>query len=246
MTKEAAAAPLAAASSPAHPSLQGFVYRKERMRRPLCAARQMLYIDSMAFLNLRDKNLDGGTQAAEGMRRRRFTVAELEAMVAAGILGEDERIELIGGEVVPMSPKGNRHEILKAALTLYWAKRLPDALRFVTETTFRLAPDTYLEPDFVFYDKATGIRGLNQKTAHFVVEIADSSFAYDIGRKAALYASFGIPELWLIHAARFETRIHREPAEAGYRRAADLAAGLELAPLFAPELAVTLSGLELN
>ena len=56
------------------------------------------------------------TQAAEGLPRRRFTVAELEAMVAAGILDQDERIELIGGEVVPMSPKGNHHEILKAAL----------------------------------------------------------------------------------------------------------------------------------
>ncbi len=127
----------------------------------------------MTFLNLREKNLDRATQAAEGLPRRRWTVAELEAMVAAGILDEDERIELIGGEVVPMSPKGNHHEILKHALMHYWARRLPDRLTFVPETTFRLTPDTYLEPDFVFYDKATGIRGLNQRTAHFVVEIAD-------------------------------------------------------------------------
>ena len=46
------------------------------------------------------------TQAAEGLVRRRWTVAEIEAMVAAGILGEHERFELIGGEVVPMSPRG--------------------------------------------------------------------------------------------------------------------------------------------
>jgi Putative restriction endonuclease len=50
------------------------------------------------------------TTAAEGLPRRRFTVAELEQMVAAGILDEDERIELIGGEIVPMSPKGDQHE----------------------------------------------------------------------------------------------------------------------------------------
>ena len=49
------------------------------------------------------------TTAAEGLPRRRFTVAEIEAMTAAGILDEDERIELIGGEIVPMLPKGNRH-----------------------------------------------------------------------------------------------------------------------------------------
>lgn len=127
----------------------------------------------MAFLNLRDKNLDIATQAAEGMPRRRFTVGELEAMVAAGIFDEDERIELIGGDVVPMSPKGDHHEMLKVALIFHWARRLPDRLTFVTETTFRLTPDTYLEPDFVFYDRETGIRGLNQKTAYLVVEIAD-------------------------------------------------------------------------
>ena len=180
------------------------------------------------------------------MVRRRFTVTELEAMVAAGIIEEDERIELIGGEVVPMSPKGNHHEILKHALIHYWAKRVPDHLTFTTETTFRLTPDTYLEPDFVFYGKATGIRGLKPETAHFVVEIGDTSYAYDIGRKAALYASFGIPELWVIHAVRLETRIHRNPSLTGYQSMIDLPSDQLLAPAFAPELAVTLSQLELN
>ena len=56
------------------------------------------------------------TSAAEGLPRRRFTVAEVEAMVAAGVMEEDERVELIGGELVPMSPKGNRHEVVKIAL----------------------------------------------------------------------------------------------------------------------------------
>src|SRR3954471_14257966 len=96
------------------------------------------------------------TTAAEGLPRRRFTVAELERMTAAGILEEDERIELIGGEIVPMSPKGNQHEILKAALHHYWVPKLPPHLRLVTETTFRLTLDTYLEPDFVFFPKVTG------------------------------------------------------------------------------------------
>src|SRR5262245_13639435 len=90
------------------------------------------------------------TNAAEGLPRRRFTVAELEAMTAAGILDEDERIELIGGEIVPMSPKGNQDEILKTALTYHWVRASPAHLQFTTETTFRLSADTYLEPDFVF------------------------------------------------------------------------------------------------
>ena len=107
------------------------------------------------------------TRAAEGLPRRRVTVAELGQMAAAGILGEDERIELIGGEVVPMSAKGSHHEILKTALS--------GDLLFTTETTFRLSAHTYLEPDFVFYPKAAGWQGLSAATARLVVEIADTS-----------------------------------------------------------------------
>src|SRR5262249_15050062 len=91
----------------------------------------------------------GTTTAAEGLPRRRFSLDELYQMVAAGILHEDERIELIGGEIVPMSPKGRHHEILKNALMLHWARVLPDDLLFSIETTFRLSLDSYLEPDIV-------------------------------------------------------------------------------------------------
>lgn len=52
------------------------------------------------------------TMAAEGLPRRRFTVAEVEAMVAVGVMDEDERVELIGGELVPMSPQGNDRDRL--------------------------------------------------------------------------------------------------------------------------------------
>jgi len=167
-------------------------------------------------------------------------------MAAAGILQEDERIELIGGEIVPMSPKGNRHEIVKSALNLYWARRLPADLMFTTETTFRLSTDTFLEPDFVFYPKAKGWEGLSAETAMLVVEIADTSLGYDLGRKAGLYAAFGIAELWVINAASLETRIHREPTPTGYRSAVDLPASQRLVPELATALAVTLSELELH
>jgi Uma2 family endonuclease len=193
-----------------------------------------------------DTPRDRTTQAAEGMLRRRFTVEELEAMVTAGILGEDERIELIGGEVVPMSPKGNQHEVLKVALNRYWSKRIPDRLVLAQETTFRLTPDTYVEPDFIFFDSKTQLKDLNADNGLFVVEIADSSFAYDIGRKAALYASFSIPELWVIHAVRLETRVHRKPSLTGYQSMLDLPSDQLLVPACSEELAITLSNLQLN
>lgn len=185
------------------------------------------------------------TTAADGLPRRRFTVAELEQMVAAGILDEDERIELIGGEVVPMSPKGRRHEIIKVALNRFWVPRLPADLQLATETTLRLGPDTYLEPDFVFYPTAIGLRGLGAETALLVVEIADSSLGYDLGRKAGLYAGFGIAELWVIDAVRLTARIHRRPAPDGYHTLIECAPDETLVPDAMPALAVTLGELPL-
>ncbi len=88
------------------------------------------------------------TRAAESLPRRRFTVAEVETMVEAGVLDEDERLELIGGELVPMSPRGGRHELIMSALAYHWGRACPETCRLIGETTFRLSDDTYLEPDF--------------------------------------------------------------------------------------------------
>ncbi len=187
------------------------------------------------------------TSAAEGLPRRRFTVAEVEAMVAAGVMEEDERVELIGGELVPMSPKGRRHETVKIALVDRWIRARPENCTVAQGTTFGLSEDTYLEPDVVIYPRATGLAGLAGATVLLVVEIADSSLRYDVGRKAALYASFGIRELWVIDAVRLTTRIFREPGSDGYRDMRDLAASDPLVPLLAPEaFGLRLDELELS
>jgi Uma2 family endonuclease len=187
------------------------------------------------------------TSAAEGLPRRRFTVAEVEAMVAAGVMEENERVELIGGELVPMSPKGIRHEVVKSALVDFWIRSRPDDCRLTQETTFRLSEDTYLEPDVVIYPRATGIRGLSANNVLLVVEIADSSLRYDIGRKAALYAGFGIRELWVMDAVGLTTRVFREPAADGYRKAIDFRPTDRLTPMIAPEaFALRLDELDLS
>src|SRR5580704_12083596 len=186
------------------------------------------------------------TSAAEGLPRRRFTVAEVEAMVAAGVMEEDERVELIGGELVPMSPKGSRHEVVKAALNDRWCRARPDSCRLVPETTFRLSEDTYLEPDFVIFPRESGLKGLSQSTVLLVVEVADSSKRYDMGRKAKLYAAFGLRELWVIDAVKLTVRMFRAPTADGYGETLDFGAADSLVPLFAPvEFALRLDELEL-
>jgi Uma2 family endonuclease len=192
----------------------------------------------------RSPELPLGTQAAEGLTRRRWSVAEIEAMTRAGVLDEDERFELIGGEIVPMNAKGIRHELIKNALMLHWAQRLPKEFRFALETTFRMSEDTFVEPDFVFYRTVDGLAQLNPRTALLAVEVADSSLAYDLGRKARIYANFGVPEVWVIEAVTLISHIHRRPGLNGYAEIRQVLGKETLVPAFTPQLSVVLAELD--
>jgi Uma2 family endonuclease len=84
------------------------------------------------------------------------------------------------------------------------------------ETTFRLDEDAFLEPDFIFYRTSTGLVNLRPENALLTIELSDSSLEYDLGRKARLYVSFGIRELWVVDAVKLVTHIHRRPGIEGY------------------------------
>lgn len=194
---------------------------------------------------LRRPDLTMTTQAAEGLMRRRWSAAEIEAIVKAGILAEDERFELIGGEIVPMAPKGIRHERVKGTLAKYWYQRLPDNVELIQETTFHLDEDTFVEPDFVFFKKADGLANLKPETCLLAVEVADSSLPYDLHRKTQLYAVFGIREVWVVNAQTLVTHVHRRPGIDGYQEKPEIAPDQALVPDFAPALTVTLGALQL-
>lgn len=196
-------------------------------------------------IQLRPPGLSYVTQAAEGLQRRRWTVAEIEAMVVAGIIDEDERFELIDGDVVPMSPKGIRHEVIKVSLNKWWMRRLPDGFEYAQETTFRLNSSGFLEPDFVFFSSETRLKDLKPSNTLLAVEVADSSLRYDTGRKAMLYATHGVVELWAISAETLQTHIFTKPTAEGYMERKLVEPTEVLAPSFAPEIAVKLVELPL-
>jgi Uma2 family endonuclease len=186
------------------------------------------------------------TQAAEGLPRRRWSVAEIQAMVAEGIILEDERFELIGGEVVPLSPKGNRHEVVKAALQQYWFPRIVGTpVNLITETTLYISDDEFFEPDFLFWPRSIPLKDVTAASALLIVEVADSSLRYDLGTKAGIYARLGLAELWVINADTLATTVHRKPAPTGYAETPELAPSELLEPALAPHLAVSLGALTL-
>jgi Uma2 family endonuclease len=206
----------------------------------------MSSIDPSAFAEESEPRRRRTTMAAEGLPRFALTVDDVYKMVEAGILHEDDRVELIEGELVPMSPKGNRHEMLKAQLNIFFARHVPRGVTFVPETTFRLSERTYLEPDFVFYREEQPLAELNGPNALLVVEVADSSLSYDRGRKARLYASYGVRELWVIDAVKLVTFIYRDPEGGFVEPAAEKSAEERLEAELIPAFGLALGGLTLR
>jgi Uma2 family endonuclease len=186
------------------------------------------------------------TQAAEGVPRLRWTLAEFERLTELGIFTEDDRIELIGGELVPMSPKGNRHENVKAALADWMYRRLPEGLLLTMELGWRPNDNTYLEPDILIYERVADLSRVAPSEVQLVVEIAVSSLAYDTGRKSQVYAALGVTEYWVINAVTLDTRIHHEPSTEGYRQVSELPRTEILKPLRVTPIAVRLADLRIE
>ncbi|MCW5696488.1 MAG: Uma2 family endonuclease [Bauldia sp.] len=184
------------------------------------------------------------THKAEGLERRAFTIADVERMVEAGIISPDERLEILGGEIVPMSPKGSRHELIKNAINRQWGVRCPQRFGFVPETGLRLSSDTYLEPDFIVYELAVGLIAVKGPNVLLAVEVADASLGYDLGRKPAIYAEFGVHELWVIDAVARKVHVFRGVGPTGYAERSTVAASDRVVPAVAPEaFAITLDAL---
>jgi Uma2 family endonuclease len=197
--------------------------------------------------HLRPAPFRATTQAAEGLPRRRWSVAEIQEMVAKGIILEDERFEMIGGEVVPMSPKGNRHELVKTALQQYWFPRIVGSpINLITETTLYVAKDEFFEPDFLFWPRSIALKDVTAATALLIVEVADTSLRYDLGTKADIYARLDLCEVWVINAETLVTTTHRAPQPTRYANVENRQPNERIAPIRAPSLAVTLGTLDLG
>jgi Uma2 family endonuclease len=186
------------------------------------------------------------TQAAEGLPRRAWTVAEIEAMVAAGILDEDERIELIGGEVVPMLPKGGRHEMVKLELNQHFQSIRPDDLYIAQETTLRLDEKSFLEPDFCVFPRSVFPGDLRGHHVLLAIEVADTSLGYDLSRKVGVYQGHGIPEVWVVDANSLVTHVFQSLGAEGYRMRFEAGPEREIAAVQAPAVTMCLGALGLK
>jgi Uma2 family endonuclease len=186
------------------------------------------------------------TQAAEGLPRWRWTTAELIRLTELGVLRAEDKFAQIGGEIVPMSPTERRHEVVREELERMLRDRRAGDIRVVAALQFNLADDTYCEPDILVRPAAIKTYDLRGPDALLVIEIAATSLDYELESKAALYASHGVREYWVVDAATLATSVHRDSRADGYASKVEVPATDLLTPHLEPALAVRLADLDLD
>ena len=98
------------------------------------------------------------TRAADGLSRRAFSAEDVRRMVDAGILNEDDRIELVEGDLVVMAAKGYAHDYLKSMLNVAIVRALPDDLMMGVAMTVQFADRTLLEPDIAVFARSSWVK----------------------------------------------------------------------------------------
>lgn len=174
---------------------------------------------------------------------RRFTVDEYYRMAEAGILGLDERVELLDGEIFTMAAMGSPHASRIRFIEGWFEARLAGRALKSIQLPVRLDDGSEPEPDFALLVPRDDL----YESAHpgpsdvlLIIEIADTSLAYD-RRKLALYAAAGIPDVWIFDLRRRRALVHRDPQGSRYRTIENVARGGTLSPLAFPDLILPVS-----
>ena len=175
--------------------------------------------------------------------RRRFTVDEYFTLAEAGILRKEERVELIDGEIIVMSPINDPHR-----QSVNWVGRLltiplGDRAMVQVQATVVLNDATAPEPDIA----VIRLRSINDlvtvtpEEIYFLVEVADSSLAFDRGTKLARYAAAGIPEVWIANLVDTQVEAHSNPVDGVYQNTVIIHAGATISPQAFPDVTLAVS-----
>lgn len=154
------------------------------------------------------------------VEKRLITADEFLRMAEVGILGEDEHLELIDGEIVKMSPSGKRHGVVVAKLALMFGRSVADYQAFLwVQSTTRLAIDFVPEPDLAVLrpETAETADDISASDVLLIVEAADTSLPFDRKIKLPLYAEAGIPEVWIVNIPQGHIEVYRDVDSEGRR-----------------------------
>ena len=145
-----------------------------------------------------------------------LTTDDYRRMAEAGILGPEDRVELIDGRVVPMSPVGASHLFCVNALTRLFAEHTGSDIEVSVQNPVQLGPHQEPEPDVALLHAAAEPRVPGAGDALLVVEVADATYPYDRQTKLPLYAGSGIPQVWIFNLPERRLEAYARPAEDAY------------------------------
>ena len=173
----------------------------------------------------------------------RFTVDEYHKLADAGILEEDDRVELLDGEIILMSPVGYRHAKAVRRLNKIFVRGSRDRYEVDVQDPVVIGDYSEPQPDLLLLaNEIDEYEGLPEaRHTYLVVEVADSTLRYDRGRKLKAYARAGIAELWIVNLKENTIEVYRDPSDESYG-SKRIARGLErVAPARFPDVKVTVS-----
>jgi Uma2 family endonuclease len=175
------------------------------------------------------------------LTRHRFTLDEYHRMAQAGILNEDDRVELIRGEIVQMTPIGSRHASCVARLIDVLLGHLRGRAVLWPQNPLTILPDSEPQPDVIllryrddFYRNALP----GSEDVALLIEVADTSLRYDRRLKGPLYAEAGVQEYWIIDLEGGAVEIFRTPSAAQFRSVERVELAATLSPLAFPDVQV--------
>lgn len=161
-------------------------------------------------------------------RRHKLTVGDFHRMVETRILDEDDRVELIEGELFDMAPIGSRHASVVAQLSKLLTLGVGDRALVFVQNPLRIPQHNEPLPDLMLLKpRADRYRDALPGPADvlLVVEVADTTVQRDRELKLPLYARHAIPEAWLVDVNRPSVSVFREPHEGAYGSEAEYATG---------------------
>jgi Uma2 family endonuclease len=178
--------------------------------------------------------LDPAALAPE--RPRRLSRAEYDRLVELGFF-DDERIELLHGTLVTMSPNDPGHVDPVAQLGKILFRALEDRAEVRIQFPFIAVDDSEPEPD-VAVVPIGDYRAAHPGEALLIVEVAVTSLGKDRRIKGPLYAASGVPEYWIVNVPERCIEVHRAPADGIYTAVSRHGAGEAIAPLGFPDVAI--------
>ena len=177
---------------------------------------------------------------------RKFTVAEYYRLAEVGILKPEERVELIEGEIIVMPPIGPAHADEVNQLTAVFGPHAPDRYRLSIQNPVHLNDGSEPQPDAALLrQRPDGYRAAHPTPADvlLIIEVADSSLAYDREVKAHLYGRHNIPETWVRNLPEDCIERFTEPGPNGYAQHTIHRRGETLTPVSLPDLAIAVADL---